>query len=64
MERRVKRWGFSLSELLSDSTALLEFETYLESEFSSENLKFWLSVERLKQVPQSQVEDMINEIYE
>ena len=64
MERRVKRWGFSLSELLADVTGRLEFETYLEGEFSSENLKFWLSVEQLKQLPESQVDDKVNEIFE
>ena len=62
-ERRVKLWGFSLRDLLADVTGRQEFEAFLEKEYSGENLRFWLAVEELKALPQSQVEEKVNDIY-
>ena len=59
----MKLWGFCLRELLADLTGRQEFEAFLEKEYSSENLRFWLAVEELKALPQSQVEDKVNAIY-
>ena len=36
--RRVKRWGFNLSELLRDPLGRRNFTRFLEKEFSAENL--------------------------
>lgn len=37
--RRVKRWAFSLKELLNDPAGREQFHKFLEKEFSAENLK-------------------------
>lgn len=37
--RRVRRWAFSLQELLADPVGKEHFEKFLEKEFSGENLK-------------------------
>lgn len=37
--RRVKRWAFSLKELLQDSVGREHFVKFLDKEFSGENLK-------------------------
>lgn len=63
-ERRVKRWAFGLGELLSDPAGLREFKLFLDKEFSSENISFWLSVETLKKLPNSRVEKKVRDIYE
>jgi len=38
--RRVKRWAFSLQELLQDPIGREQFIRFLDKEFSSENLKY------------------------
>jgi Regulator of G protein signaling domain len=37
--KRVRRWAFSLQELLKDPVGREHFTKFLEKEFSSENLK-------------------------
>lgn len=37
--RRVRRWAFSLKELLNDPAGREQFHRFLEKEFSAENLK-------------------------
>lgn len=37
--KRVKRWGFSLRELLKDPSGREQFAKFLDKEFSGENLK-------------------------
>ena len=37
--RRVKRWAFSVEELLRDHAGKDQFSKFLEKEFSGENLK-------------------------
>ncbi|RVE57117.1 hypothetical protein OJAV_G00213100 [Oryzias javanicus] len=39
-QQRVKKWGFSLEEALKDPAGRDQFLKFLESEFSSENLRF------------------------
>ena len=63
-ERRVKRWSFSLEELLADATGRHEFQMFLEKEYSSENLHFWNAVEELKGLPHSQVPSRVHTIYQ
>uniref|UniRef100_T1GLM2 DEP domain-containing protein n=1 Tax=Megaselia scalaris TaxID=36166 RepID=T1GLM2_MEGSC len=63
-EKRVKRWAISIEELVSDPTGLGEFTTFLEKEYSHENIRFWLAVTKLKRSAQSQVAGRVNEIYE
>ncbi|KAL1131608.1 hypothetical protein AAG570_011222 [Ranatra chinensis] len=61
--RRVKRWAFSLQELLADQVGREQFLRFLEKEFSSENLKFWDAVQELKTLPQKDVEQRVNDIW-
>ncbi|KAK9751909.1 GGL domain [Popillia japonica] len=61
--RRVKRWAFSLKELLQDPIGREHFVKFLDKEFSGENLKFWEAVQILKTLPQSQVQEKVNEIW-
>lgn len=61
--RRVKRWAFSLQELLQDPIGREQFVRFLDKEFSGENLKFWDAVQILKTLPQRSVETTVNEIW-
>lgn len=61
--RRVKRWAFSLKELLQDYIGREHFIKFLDKEFSGENLKFWEAVQELKALPQSEVQDKVDEIW-
>ena len=38
--RRVKKWSYSIAELLKDPAGREQFEKFLEREFSRENLKY------------------------
>ena len=60
---RVKRWSFSFWELISDKTGVKEFEKFCDSEFSTENLKFYLACQDVKKVPKSQMNDMIRGVF-
>jgi regulator of G-protein signaling len=61
--RRVKRWAFSLQELLQDPIGREHFVKFLDKEFSGENLKFWEAVQELKALPQSDVQNKVQEIW-
>ncbi|XP_076397050.1 regulator of G-protein signaling 7 isoform X1 [Megachile rotundata] len=61
--RRVKRWAFSLQELLQDPVGREQFIRFLDKEFSGENLKFWEAVQELKALPQKEVQTKVNEIW-
>lgn len=39
-QQRVKRWGFGFNEVLKDPVGREQFLKFLESEFSSENLRY------------------------
>uniref|UniRef100_A0A3Q2XIM9 Regulator of G protein signaling 6 n=1 Tax=Hippocampus comes TaxID=109280 RepID=A0A3Q2XIM9_HIPCM len=62
-QQRVKKWGFSLEEALKDPAGRDLFLKFLESEFSSENLRFWLAVQELKRIPQHEVAQRAQEIW-
>ncbi|XP_050454068.1 regulator of G-protein signaling 7 isoform X1 [Cataglyphis hispanica] len=61
--RRVKRWAFSLQELLRDPVGREQFIRFLDKEFSGENLKFWETVQELKTLPQKDVQTKVEEIW-
>ncbi|XP_067320890.1 regulator of G-protein signaling 7 isoform X2 [Anolis sagrei] len=63
-QQRVKRWGFSMDEALKDPVGREQFLKFLESEFSSENLRFWLAVEDLKKRPMKEVPARVQEIWQ
>ncbi|XP_030378363.1 regulator of G-protein signaling 7 [Scaptodrosophila lebanonensis] len=62
--RRVKRWAFSLRELLNDAIGREQFTRFLEKEYSGENLKFWESVQEMKALPQSEIKEAIQNIWQ
>ncbi|KAF3701309.1 Regulator of G-protein signaling 6 [Channa argus] len=63
-QQRVKKWGFSLEEALKDPAGRDQFLKFLESEFSSENLRFWLAVQDLKRRPLQEVASRAHEIWQ
>ncbi|KAG8013951.1 Regulator of G-protein signaling 11 [Nibea albiflora] len=60
---RVERWSFSFMELLNDSMGKREFMTYLEKEFSAENLCFWQACEDIRHGESSRIIPKVEEIY-
>ncbi|CAJ0574070.1 unnamed protein product, partial [Mesorhabditis spiculigera] len=63
-ERRVKRWGISVQELVKDPIGRQVLETFLESEFSSENIRFWIAIQDLKYSTNAEIEPKAERIYE
>ncbi|KAL9695391.1 hypothetical protein quinque_014676 [Culex quinquefasciatus] len=63
-EKRVKRWGISIEEVVSDPTGLQEFTAYLKKEYSHENIRFWMAVNDLRRSSHSQIFRKVKEIYE
>ncbi|XP_072133226.1 regulator of G-protein signaling 6-like [Mobula birostris] len=63
-QQRVRRWGFSFDEVLKDPVGREQFLKFLESEFSSENLRFWLAAEDLKKQPLVEVPDKVQETWQ
>ncbi|XP_021121131.1 regulator of G-protein signaling 7 isoform X7 [Heterocephalus glaber] len=63
-QQSVKRWGFGMDEALKDPVGREQFLKFLESEFSSENLRFWLAVEELKKRPIREVPSRVQEIWQ
>ncbi|KAI1287676.1 Regulator of G-protein signaling 7 [Halotydeus destructor] len=61
--RRVRRWAFSVKELLRDPAGREQFFKFLEKEFSAENLKFWDAVQELKSVHTKDVAHKVQEIW-
>ncbi|TRZ04168.1 hypothetical protein DNTS_000397 [Danionella cerebrum] len=61
----VKAWGESLERLIKNVHGRLHFQQFLKSEFSEENLLFWLSCEDLKkETNKTVVEQTVKQIYE
>ncbi|MCJ8738782.1 hypothetical protein PDJAM_G00039690 [Pangasius djambal] len=63
-QQRVRRWGFGFDEVLKDPVGREQFLKFLESEFSSENLWFWLAVQELKKRPIREVPSRVQEIWD
>ncbi|XP_044127886.1 regulator of G-protein signaling 6 isoform X1 [Bufo gargarizans] len=63
-QQRVKRWGFCLDEMLKDPVGREQFLRFVESEFSSENLRFWMVVQDLKKQPLQEVPKRVEEIWQ
>jgi regulator of G-protein signaling len=55
-EKRVRRWAINVLELTRDPIGRQVLETFLESEFSSENIRFWMAIQDLKYSPNCQIE--------
>ncbi|XP_031359090.1 uncharacterized protein LOC116182689 [Photinus pyralis] len=63
-EKRVRRWGLSMEELVSDPTGIQEFTNYLRKEYSHENIRFWMAVNDLRRSSQSQIQRKVSEIFD
>lgn len=63
-QRRVRKWSFSIRELLKDISGRDHFMFFLEKEFSAENLKFWEACQHLHKVPEGKVQETVQQIYE
>ncbi|KAH3854989.1 hypothetical protein DPMN_097549, partial [Dreissena polymorpha] len=61
--RRVKRWAFSVEELMKDPAGKDQFSKFLDKEFSGENLKFWLACQDLRGLKLSELHERVHEIY-
>ncbi|XP_042874072.1 regulator of G-protein signaling 7-like [Penaeus japonicus] len=62
--KRVRRWAFSVQELLKDPIGRDQFVKFLEKEFSGENLMFLNAVQELKCLPQKDVHDKVQAIWD
>jgi len=62
--RRIKRWSFSINELLKDPIGHDQFLKFLDKEYSSENLRFYEACIQLRfHTPQKDVFNRVKEIY-
>lgn len=61
-ELRVKRWAISFFNLVKDEQGLREFEDFLRTEYSLENIRFWKEVEDMKSGPRSTIEETVDRI--
>ncbi|XP_015924780.1 regulator of G-protein signaling 7 isoform X2 [Parasteatoda tepidariorum] len=62
-EQRVKLWAISLEDLLNDPTGIKEFERYLQTEYSHENILFWKAVQSLRRGGKTDIEKKVQAIY-
>ncbi|KAM4578527.1 regulator of G-protein signaling 3-like [Fundulus diaphanus] len=63
-EWEVQRWAESLDALLSNQYGVAVFRHFLRSEFSEENLDFWLAAEKFKRIkPFSKMAAQAKKIY-
>lgn len=61
----VQAWGESFERLIKSAQGRLHLQQFLKSEFSEENLMFWLSCEDLKkETNKTMVEQTVKQIYE
>ncbi|XP_056318935.1 regulator of G-protein signaling 20 [Danio aesculapii] len=61
----VQAWGESFERLIKSAQGRLHLQQFLKSEFSEENLMFWLSCEDLKkETNKTTVEQTVKQIYE
>jgi len=63
-EKRVRRWGLSMEELIGDVTGNSEFTMYLRKEYSHENIRFIQAVTALRWGSIEIMEEKVKEIYE
>lgn len=59
----MKLWAISLEDLLNDPTGIKEFERYLQTEYSHENILFWKAVQSLRRGGKTDIEKKVQEIY-
>lgn len=60
----IQEWGISFEKLLKSKTGVKIFHDFLKSQYSEENLLFWLAVEKLKkETDQAAVKELAQSIY-
>lgn len=60
----VQEWGISFEKLLTSKTGVKIFHDFLKSQYSEENLLFWLAVEKLKkETDQATFKELAQSIY-
>ncbi|KAK6484756.1 regulator of G-protein signaling 21-like [Huso huso] len=57
-------WSQSLEKLLESKYGMTTFRAFLRSEFSDENIEFWLTCEDFKKVKSSRLSSKAKKIYE
>jgi regulator of G-protein signaling len=62
-QRRVRRWGFSIHELLKDPSGRELFRRFLEKEYSSENLRFYEVCSELRYSTNKDIAAKVENIY-
>ncbi|KAI8518387.1 Regulator of G-protein signaling 4 [Branchiostoma belcheri] len=60
---QVTRWSESFEALLNDKCGVQAFHGYLKTEFSEENLEFWMACEEYKQLKPSKQAHRAKKIY-
>ena len=60
---RVRQWGYSLDELLSDKGGRKVFEEFCEKQCCAENIRFWAACDNLHSTSLSQVPLEVHRIY-
>ncbi|MBN3316139.1 RGS4 protein, partial [Atractosteus spatula] len=60
-----KKWGESLESLVNNEDGLAAFTTFLKSEFSDENIEFWMACEEYKKTTsQTKLASKAKKIYD
>lgn len=60
---RVRQWGYSLDELLSDNAGRNVFEEFCEKQCCAENIRFWTACDNLHSTSLSKVPLEVHHIY-
>nr|XP_042696643.1 regulator of G-protein signaling 1 isoform X2 [Chrysemys picta bellii] len=60
----VMQWSQSLEKLLDSQSGQVAFREFLKSEFSEENIEFWLACEDYKKTKSDHLQDKAEKIYE
>ncbi|KAK2835129.1 hypothetical protein Q5P01_015613 [Channa striata] len=60
----VEKWKQSFSHVMSSDTGLAVFKSFLKSEFSEENIDFWVACEDYKKTPASKLATRAKQIYQ
>ncbi|XP_041863220.1 regulator of G-protein signaling 4 [Melanotaenia boesemani] len=60
----VEKWKESFSHVVSSETGRVVFTSFLKSEFSQENMDFWIACEDYKKTPLSKLASTAKQIYQ
>ncbi|NP_001081005.2 regulator of G-protein signaling 4 S homeolog isoform X1 [Xenopus laevis] len=64
-QEEVKKWAESLENLINNECGLAAFRSFLQSEYSEENIDFWTACENYKKIKtQARLPEQAQKIYE